>query len=268
MSAIPVLQLAPRRRQGWHRYLNLILYKTYAELKAESERTYVGYAWWVIDPLLSMAVYWVVFEWILRRGTDDYASFLIVGLVPWRWLSTGIVHGASSILASRSLMQQVYLPKLILPVVSVLTDTVKFLVVLALLLLYIVLAGYAPGWQYLALPAVVLVQGAFIGALSLILAGITPFAPDLRMVLENLVRLWLFLSGVFYPLDVLPETLRFAFRFNPMATIIDSYRNVLMYGRWPDLVPLLLIAVLSVVLGAVGARIIRRNDFLYPKLLG
>lgn len=251
---------------GWARYWSLIAYKTYAELRAESERTYIGYAWWGVEPILSMGVYYVVFKWILERGTENYAAFLIVGLVPWRWLSTGILHGANAILSARSLIHQVYVPKVVFPIVSLLTDTFKFLVILALLLVFVVLSGYPVGAYYLALPVVIIVQGIFTAGLILLVAGIVPFLPDIRMVLDNLVRLWLFLSGVFYTMESLPERLWPYFRWNPMVAILDSYRDILMYGRWPDFQDLLVIAVGSSVLLLAGAALIRRNDYRYPKL--
>jgi len=254
------------RPLGWIRFWSLILYKTYSELRAESERTYIGYAWWGIEPILSMGVYFVVFKWILDRGTENYATFLIIGLVPWRWLSTSLQHGANAILSARSLMQQVYLPKLVLPIVSLLTDTFKFLVILVLLLVFLLFSSFPIGPYYLALPFVLAIQALLVGGLTFILAGAVPFLPDLRMVLENVVRLWLFLSGVFYPLEALPERLWIYFRMNPMLTIINSYRDILMYGRWPDFQALSVIAAGSLLLLAIGVALIHHNDYRYPKL--
>lgn len=257
----------PRSRPLFpRRYLGLVFYKAYAELRAESSRTYVGYLWWILEPMISMAVYYFVFQFVLRRGTEDFAMFLIVGLVPWRWFATGVLHGANSILGSRSLMQQVYLPKVVLPLVSLLTDTFKFAVVFVLLVAFVLAMGYPVGTPYLALPLVILVQGVFVGALTLLAAAVTPFLPDVRLILESLLRLWFFVSGIFHPLEGLSPETQLYLRLNPMTPIIESYRDVLLDGRWPQWDWLLGIGAVSLVLFVIGERLIRRFDFVYPKL--
>ena len=119
------------------RYRDLILYKTLADLRAEAARTYIGFLWWVLDPLIFMAIFYVVFGLLLRRSTPDFVPFLLIGLVSWRWFQNTITHSATSILGGRSLMQQVYVPKIIFPLVIILTDLVKFGLVLMLLLIYL-----------------------------------------------------------------------------------------------------------------------------------
>lgn len=247
-------------------YLTLILYQSYADLRAESQRTYIGYLWWVVDPVISMGVYYIVFEVVLDRGIENYSIFLFVGLIPWRWLQTSILSGANSILHSRGVMLQVYLPKAIFPAVNFLSNTVKFLSVFTLLAIILVLAGFPVTSAHAALPVLLLVTALLITGCTFIASSVTPFFPDLRMVLDNIVRLWFFLSGIFYPMSDLPERLEWYFRLNPMATLIESYRHILLDGRWPDLAALGLIGVFGVVLNAIGLTIISRYDYVYPRL--
>lgn len=256
---------APRRRP-LKRYLSLILYKTYADLRAESERTYAGFVWWIVEPVVSMAVYFLVFGVIMKRGTPDFVQFLFVGLVPWRWLHTGVMHGANSILSERSLMQQVYLTKLVFPVVSFLTDTFKFLVVFLLVIAFVWVSGFAPNVTYLALPLVLGVQFLLVAGLAILFAGIGPLVPDIRIVLDNLVRLWFFLSGVFYDMDRFSESAQVYLRMNPMAVLLESYRDILLYGQWPDFARLGWFSLLSVAILAGGVAVVRRFEYVYPKL--
>ena len=247
-------------------YRGLLIYKTYADLRAEAARTYAGFLWWVVDPIISMMVYYVVFEIVLRRGTENYVSFLFVGLVPWRWLATSTMHGANSILNSRALMQQVYMPKLIFPMVAVLSDAVKFLVVFLVLIVFMLISGFPLSWCYLALPYLLLVQAILVTGVSVIFAGLTPFLPDIRMVMENIVRLWLFLSGVFYSVADLSPAKQSLFRLNPMTVVIESYRDILMFARWPDFGHLSVILAVSLVLVVAGFELVTRHDHTYPKL--
>jgi len=265
MSSSPP-PVPPGRREHFDRYLRLVVYKTYAELKAESERTYVGFAWWIAEPVISMAVYYVVFETILDRGTEDYAVFLFVGLVPWRWLQTTITHGASAILGERSLMQQVFLPKILLTWTAILADSFKFVVVFALLLLALPAFGYPPSAAWAWLPVILAAQFLLITGVTTLVAALTPFLPDLRIVLENVVRLWFFLSGVFYSVDVVGAELEPYLQLNPMTVILEAYRDVLLHARAPDSVPLFAVGAASAVACVLGMAVTRRFDYEYPKL--
>lgn len=247
-------------------YLELILYKTYADLKAETERTYLGFLWWVFEPVMYMAVFYVVFGVLMGRGTDDYVPFLLIGLTVWQWLRAAIMHGANTILGGRPLMQQVHLPKVIFPSVLILTDTVKFFFIFTLLLVFLWFSGYPPGITYLALPVLLLVQFLLLSALSYLMAAIVPFLPDLRFVVDNLLHAVFFLSGIFFAADKIPAAYHGYFYLNPMANLIEDYRRVLMHNQWPDWSTLGLIGVLSLfgVLLAIG--LIRRFEYVYPRI--
>lgn len=254
------------QRSGWSRYRDLVLYMTYAELRTESERTYIGFLWWIVEPVISMFVYYLVFQVIMQRGTENFVAFLFVGLVPWRWLATSVTHGANSILSERSLMQQVYLSKLVFPIVSLLTDTLKFLVVFVLVLLFVGFSGFGIGSPYAALPFVFVVQFLIIAGLTILFAALTPFLPDLRVVLANLIRLWFFLSGIFWDVKSFSPEMQRYLRLNPMTVVIESYRDILLHGRWPALGALSLIALAASAVCLAGILCVRRWDFVYPKL--
>ena len=249
-------------------YRELILYKTYADLRVEAERTYIGFLWWVLDPILSMSIYYVVFGVLFQRGTENYVAFLFIGLVPWRWQTASLSHAGNSLIAGRNLMQQVHLPKVVFPMVSMLTDVVKFCFVFTILLIFLQIYGCPLGWPYLALPAVVLVQSMFIAASCFILAGIVPFAPDLQKFVDYLFRLLFFASGIFWSIDSINNPqYQFYLRLNPVAALIENYRSILLYNRWPSAGTLLTIALLSIAGASIGIWIIGRNDRKYPKLV-
>lgn len=248
------------------RHLPLIAYMAYADLRAEAARTYAGFLWWILEPILSLIVYFVVFEIVLNRGTDNFVAFLFVGLVPWRWLATTLAHGSNSILGSRALMEQVYVPKVVFVIVVFITDTAKFLAVFLVLIIFVWLNGFGISWWYLTLPFIIVVQGVMILAFEFLFAAVTPLIPDIRMVLENVIRLWLFLSGVFYDVASLSEKKQFIFRLNPMTDIIEAYRDVLLHGRCPKIMILAGILIGSIFLLTIGVKLVQRFDYIYPKL--
>lgn len=255
-----------QRHGGLGRWLTLILYKTYADLKAESQRTYAGFVWWIIEPAVSMLVYYVVFSVLLERRGEEFIAFLFAGVVPWRWFQSTVMRGSKTIAAARGLMQQVHLPKIVFPMTGVLGDTVKFLIVFVVLLAYLALTGRPPNSAYLALPVVLAVELLVITAATSLAAGIVPFLPDLRIVLQNILRLVFFLSGVFYEISRFPDTVQGYLRLNPMAVILESFRAVLLDGHWPDLTALAWIALVSSLALVTGWVLILRWDHVYPKL--
>lgn len=249
-----------------HHYLTLIRFKTYADLKSEAQRTLLGFLWWIIEPVMFMTVFYIVFGLLLRRGTEDFVPFLLVGLVVWQWTRSSVSHCGMSILGGRPLMQQVHLPKAIFPIIVLLTDTIKFAFAFSLLLLLLWVLGYPPSATYLALPALLLTQFALIAALGLLNAAVVPFLPDLRFVVDNLFQAAFFLSGIFYRADVIPPQYRTYYYLNPMANLIEDYRNVLMYQRWPDWQALALIVLLALFGAAAAALLIRRYEYVYPRI--
>jgi lipopolysaccharide transport system permease protein len=146
-------------------------------------------------------------------------------------------------------------------------NTIKFLVVLGLLMVFLVLYGHAPSYVWLGLPVLVLVQCLFIAAVAGLVSSIVPFVPDFKLLLDNAMMLLFFVSGVFFDIGAVPEYLQFALKLNPMAGIIDAYRTILIQAQWPSGSYLGLVLVLSLVGIWSAGQLITRYDRIYPKVL-
>lgn len=248
-------------------FWELVGYMVYANLRAEAARTYANFLWWVLDPLLYMAVMYLVFGGVLGRGGQDYILVLMTGLVPWMWYRNGISNASRSILGNRALMNQVKLPKFLFPVVTLLTDSAKFLVVLVLLLtLLLVIAGWPPV-TWLGLPLVLAVHFVLIAGAACLMAAIVPLVPDLRFLVDSLLHLQFFGSGIFFTLADVPERYTGLFLINPMACVLVDYRRVLLEGQWPHPGTLGWTLAVGVALLATALWILARFDKRYPRLL-
>lgn len=248
------------------RFLELLWFSAYAELKAESARSYLGFLWWLLEPAMFMAVFYVVFGLVLSSGGPDYIPFLLIGLSFWQWFKSCISHGGHAIWLNIPLMRQVRLPVLLFPLTAVLSDTVKFLFIFAVLLLILWSVGYGPWWGYLALPLVFGVELLLAMAGALIAAAIVPFVPDVRFVIENALMAMMFVSGVVFSLEGIPEPYRSWMGFNPMVGILETARDILMRGQWPDWQLLLQAGIGSLVVLAFAVALILRLAPRYPKL--
>lgn len=247
------------------RYLSLLWYKALSELQAEASRSYMGFLWWIVEPALYMAAFYIAFNVGLRQGGENYVVFLLTGLVAWKWFGSTVQNGTSAITINVGLIQQVYLPKFILPGVVLIADTIKFLIIFLILAAVVVALGYPPNVAWLALPAVVLVEFILIAALASLGASVIPFFPDLKLFVDNGLIVAMFLSGVFFDVSKYPPRLQHIFHLNPMVDVIESYRSILLRGLWPDWRVLGLVALGSCIIYFIAYAILRKFDRVYPK---
>jgi len=217
----------------WHRYWNIVVYRTYAELKSEVQLNYMGYVWWLLEPLLNTVLFYVILVTILEQSTTGAVSFLLVGSITWQWLNSSLLSAANSIFDAGGMLKQIYLPKVVLPLISILTSTWKFLFIFFLLLVWVWCTGYPPSVAYFALPLILLLELAVILTFSLPLAAIIPYFPDARVAVDAILRSIMLVSGIFFSVDKLPPVYHFYFYLNPMAVLIEAYRAILLYGEWP-----------------------------------
>ena len=247
-------------------YLQLIWYKGMADLHAEAARAYVGFIWWVLEPLLYMMAFFVAFGLGARGGGPAVALSLLCGLVPWKWFASSIQNGSDIIQANSGLIMQVYLPKYVLPGMVMVTNGIKFLIILSLLVLGVAMThGAALSW--LALPVVVAVEMLLALALSSLAAAIVPLLPDLDLVITNGLIVMMFLSGIFRDVSTLPPRLAHMLALNPMVHVIHAFRTILLDKQWPDWMALAGVAAFALVVYALALALLRRYDRVYPKLL-
>lgn len=247
-------------------FFELVWFSTYAELRAERSRSYLGLAWWLVEPALMMAAFWLVFDRILGTGGPGYLPFLLIGLVVWQWLKSSVVHAGQAIWMNLALIHQVRMPVLVFPFVNLLADAIKFGVVFVLLLVVLWLAGYPPNAAYLSLPPLLLCMALCAIGGGLLLAALMPLLPDLRFVVEQLLTVLMFLSGVVFALERVPAPYAEWLTWNPVLMLLDAMRGVLLHGRWPDGMALLRVAASALALAALGIFCVQRLAPRYPKI--
>jgi len=229
------------------RFWQLVLIKVRFNLRSEAARSYLSYAWWVLEPLLMVAVFYIVFEILLHRGTRDFVTFLLCGIIPWLWFSKCVSQSGMSITQGRGLIGQVYLSKAFFPLVLIGQNSVKQLFVFVLLFIFLIYKGYSPSITWLWLIPIILTQLVFIIATSFIVAFLVPFARDIKYLIDAGLRMLMYGSGIFYSYtDVLIPKHREIFLMNPMANLIVNYRKVLMEDSTPMLGSLMGITLVSI----------------------
>lgn len=248
-------------------YGRLIWYRAVAQLKADTSRAYLGFLWWILEPILYMAAFYLLFETGLRAGGDNFVLFLLVGLVPWKWFSSTVMSGSNSLLANKGLIQQIYVPKYVFPLIGITINFLRFLIILALLLVFLLVYGVEVHLQWLALPVVVLVQALFILGATCLCAALVPLVPDIRYLIDNGMLFLLFLSGIFFSVRDFPDPVRQILLYNPVALLIENFRLVLLDGAWPAWGDLLRVVIISVLLIVAGFYLLGKYDRRYSKVI-
>jgi lipopolysaccharide transport system permease protein len=225
------------------------------DLKLRYKRSVLGFGWSLLNPLLQLLVLSVVFQWVLPLNIDHYVVFLFSGLLVWNWFSGALHAGTSVVVDNGDLVRHPGFPVLLLPLVSVTSHWLHFLLALPVLGVFLFAAGILPGWPLLALPGVMLVQFAFTLSLAYLLAAIHVFFRDTQYLLGVALLLGFYVSSVFYDISSVPPRFQDLFRLNPIALLIDAYRAILLRGQFPSALPLLAlfgVALLLITCGAAG----------------
>lgn len=249
------------------RNAELLVYGVYADLRTEVARRLLGFLWWIIEPIMYVAVFYLVFGLGLRQGGSDYVPFLLCGMVPWKWFDGSVRQASGALVANIGLMQQVFVPKHLLVLIQLITNAVKFLVVLLVLVAFVLALGKRPSIEWLGLFPLIAVQFVLVVSLGLLLGAVIPFAQDLKQIVDNVLMLAMFMSGIFFNADTLPESWQGYFQLNPMARIIDGYRDVLLHNSWPDWGGLGYVLLFSAPLLGLAMAILHRYERQYPKLI-
>jgi len=261
---------SPKRRDGHAnptRMLELIWTKAIFNLRSEVQRNYLSYGWWVLEPLLHMVVYYVVFGLLLQRGGENFLVFLLTGLIPWMWFMKAVGGSSGSILAGQNLMLQVGLPSIVFPLVSLLQATLKQIPVFVLLFGFVWLQGYSPGTHWWALLPVILVQALFTVAFACAVAAVIPFVRDLAYLVPTGLTFLMFLSGTFYDYRSISPQWQELFLLNPVAFLLKCYRDIFIDAALPQFSILAWWGLGSGATCLLLMLVFKRLRYVYPRIV-
>jgi lipopolysaccharide transport system permease protein len=214
------------------KYRALIAGLVARELNARYRGSILGFFWSFINPLLSLLIYTFVFTVVLPglrpRTYDPYALFMFCGILPWTWLSSSLLEASTVLIAGGNLIRKVLFPAEVLPLVTVFTGLVHF--VLGLPILAAFLIYYRVAVEPLDLvwfPLIVLVQLVLMAGLALLVSALTVHFRDVRDLLQNLLTLWFFATPIIYPLTLAPPHVQRLLNLNPFTHLAVAYQEVL-----------------------------------------
>jgi lipopolysaccharide transport system permease protein len=218
-------------------YRELLYFLAWRDIKVRYKQTLIGVAWVIIQPLLMMLIFTLVFTKFARVDTGEmpYPVFAYSGLLLWTFFSTAVTSGTNSLISNTSLVTKVYFPRAFIPAAAVAAGLVDFAV--GSLLLAALAAYYRvdAGWGLLLLPGFVLLATLMALGVGMLASALTVKYRDLRHVLPFLLQVWMFASPVIYPTGIVPPSWRWLLALNPMTGVLEGFRAALagLPFDWP-----------------------------------
>lgn len=269
----PVGLLALAASDVWSRR-RLIRYLVSADLRKKGRDTIFGNIWWVLDPLLQMAVYVILLTVIFSRPEEDYPLFLFAAILPWKWFSSSVGDAITSVSGQDKVIKQVQFPKIVLPVAATLAGVTQFafgFIPLAGLLVLFYADRISP-WLIL-IPVVAVVQLVFTMAFCLTVSALNVFFRDISNLSIHALRMWFYMSPVLYGASVIDQmngshrVIADLIRLNPFYSILTAYRALIYEGKAPDWIALGAILGISLVFLLFGTWFFKKTEPMFAKVL-
>jgi lipopolysaccharide transport system permease protein len=229
------------RRSGWTaldlrefwRYRSLLYFFAWRDIKVRYKQAILGIGWVILQPLLTMVVFTVVFNRLLGVSSPDetlpYAVFSLSGLVIWQYFSGSLTRSSMSLVSQAALITKIYFPRLIIPVSALFAGLVDLLIALVILLIVMAAYGILPGWEIVFLPFLIILAMATVLSVTLWFAALNVLYRDVQQITPFVVQLWMFVSPVIYATSAIDITVvRILFSLNPMTGVINGFRWALL----------------------------------------
>jgi lipopolysaccharide transport system permease protein len=267
-SDTQVLHISPS--QGWQplnvkklwQYRELLYFLTWRDIKVRYKQTALGAAWAIIQPSMTMVVFSLFFGKLAKMPSDGipYPLFAFSALVPWMFFSNGLTQSSNSLVQNAHMLKKIYFPRLIMPIATIASGVIDFLIAFAVLLLMMGYYGVVPTANVIWLPFLLLLEIATALGVGLWLSAMNVHFRDVRYVVPFLVQFWLFATPIAYPSSLLSEPWRVVYGLNPMVGVVEGFRWALV-GTQTAPGPIILIStVVSVTVLVSGVFYFRRME--------
>lgn len=247
-------------------YRDLVAYLVARDLKVRYRRSLIGVVWTMLQPLLTMAVLYIVFSQYFHAAFDlyNYPVYALAGILFWNFFSQSIVSSMNSLRGNALILQKLPVPSMVFPIAAVISGVVNLCLALVPLGLILLLTGHPLRPALLFLPVSILLAALFTLGAGLLLSPLAVFFHDVVELVAVVLTLLMYLTPIFYPMAIVPERMRFVVRFNPVRSILEVFRDPIYFGKIPPLQHLAVAAGVALLALALGAALFRRSSDRIP----
>lgn len=254
-------------------YRELLYFLVWRDVKVRYKQTALGVAWVILQPLISMVVFSLLFGQLLKvpSGEVPYPIFAYAALLPWNYFAASLTRSSTSLVGSAHLITKVYFPRLVIPISGVLSGLVDFAVAFLVLVGLMIYYGIAPTWAVVWLPAFLLLALATALGVGMWLSALNVRYRDVNYLVPFLVQVWMYLTPVVYGTTLIPERFRLLLALNPMTGVVEGFRWALLGRRLAEARapgPLLAVSVgISLVILVSGAIFFRSTERTFADII-
>jgi|RifCSP13_3_1023840.scaffolds.fasta_scaffold51888_2 lipopolysaccharide transport system permease protein len=246
----------PDFRELWE-YKGLFLFLVRRDIKLRFQQTVIGFLWIVLQPLIQMVIFYILFGVLVRVPTGEvpYHLFFLSAFVVWQFFSQVVTYSTNSLVGNIGVIIKSYFPRLALPLASVASLLVDFGVSILILLVFLLIDGDFPiTLRYLLLPVLLVITTIFSSGVGLLFGALTVVFRDMRNLLGFILMIWMYLTPIMYPLSVVPEKYRILLYLNPLTSLVESFQWVFLHqGDLPRIGYLLISCVVALLIWFSGA---------------
>lgn len=272
---IPFIRIGPstgklslRLEELWE-YRELLYFFVWRDIKVRYKQTVIGAGWAVIQPLLTMIIFTLVFGKFAKMPSNGlpYPIFTFVALLPWIYFASSLQRSVLSVVNNSNLITKVYFPRLLLPISAVVSGIVDFAIAFVFLVGMMVWYGIVPDWEILFVPFFVLLTMLTALSVSLWLSVLNVRYRDVGQAIPFVVQLWLFASPVAYAVSVVPEEWRLLYSLNPMAGVVEGFRWALTTSESPPVLPIVVSTIMVGILFWSGVIFFKRMEETFADVI-
>jgi len=246
------------------RYRDLVLALVARELKVRYRRSTIGFLWTMLQPLLMMLVFTVVFTSLFRFPMESYPVYALGGILFWNFFSQSIVSSMNSLRGNAQLLQKLPVPKVVFPLATVLSGVVNLVFALVPLLAILIYRQHRLSAALLFLPVSILLATLFTLGAGLLLSPLAVFFSDTVELISVVLTILMYLTPIFYPMSALHGVAHTVVRFNPVRSILEVFRDPIYYGKIPPLSHLSVCLGIALVALALGGYAFRKSSDRIP----
>jgi len=232
------------------------------EITQRYKQSILGYAWVILNPLFQLLVMSFVFDIVLRIPSlgVPFILFLSVALLPWNLFTQSLTSATNVLVTNKNLITKIYFPREILVYSTIVSKLVDFAYSCVVLIFFLILFKVSITATILWIPLIFIIQLFLMSGIALIVAALNLFYRDIQYLLNLLLVLWMYMTPIMYPVEMIPAQFRFVMSLNPMAVIVNAYRQVLLSGKDPNLMSLTIAAVVSLCIFGIGFTLFKKME--------
>lgn len=243
-----------------YKYRQLLKSNIRKEIRGKYKGSFLGVLWSFVNPLLSVLVYAIVFPLVLKNTQPHYVTYLIIGIIPWTFFTTSISQGTTTVLVNGGIIKKVYFPREILPISVVSSALVNFLISCIIILIFLIFSGIGFSYYIFLLPLIAVVQYIVILGIVFITSAINVYIRDAEYIINFFVNMLFYATPILYSSDLFPVKFRWILNLNPMAVIINSYRDILYYKQLPNMFSLGILFIVGIIILLFGIVIFKKLE--------